>query len=68
VSGYADLRVVACFHISVPMLDTEIDWIAYMQEVTGVLGGELDYLNLKGDTGPLVWIIRCIDHSMLLLL
>ena len=26
-----------------------------MQEVGGYLGGELDYLKLKGDTGPLVY-------------
>lgn len=36
--------------------DTEIDWIAYMQEVRGFLvDGETDYLNLRGDTGPLVY-------------
>jgi alpha-1,3-mannosyltransferase len=35
--------------------DTEIDWIAYMQEVTGYEQGERDYTNLKGDTGPLVY-------------
>ncbi|KAI9001789.1 ALG3 protein [Hyaloraphidium curvatum] len=34
---------------------TEIDWIAYMQEVEGFLGGERDYMKLKGDTGPLVY-------------
>jgi len=34
---------------------TEIDWIAYMQEVKGFLGGEYNYYNLKGDTGPLVY-------------
>jgi alpha-1,3-mannosyltransferase len=34
---------------------TEIDWIAYMQEVEGWLKGELNYYNLKGDTGPLVY-------------
>ena len=28
--------------------DTEIDWIAYMQEVEGFLNGEMDYMNLKG--------------------
>ena len=36
-------------------IDTEIDWIAYMQEVGGFLGGEWDYTNLSGDTGPLVY-------------
>ncbi|XP_063234567.1 lethal(2)neighbour of Tid protein [Bacillus rossius redtenbacheri] len=34
---------------------TEIDWMAYMQEVEGVLNGTLDYKHLKGDTGPLVY-------------
>ncbi|KAG0297658.1 hypothetical protein BGZ98_000527 [Dissophora globulifera] len=34
---------------------TEIDWVAYMQEVSGYLSGETDYLKLKGDTGPLVY-------------
>lgn len=35
--------------------DTEIDWVAYMQEVAGPLGGEFDYTKLRGDTGPLVY-------------
>ncbi|CAM0140349.1 dolichyl-P-Man:Man(5)GlcNAc(2)-PP-dolichol alpha-1,3-mannosyltransferase [Umbelopsis sp. WA50703] len=34
---------------------TEIDWVAYMQEVGGFLAGERDYVKLKGDTGPLVY-------------
>jgi len=34
---------------------TEIDWVAYMQEVGGYLAGERNYMNLKGDTGPLVY-------------
>ena len=34
---------------------TEIDWVAYMQEVKGVLNGTFDYTLLKGDTGPLVY-------------
>ncbi|XP_054804253.1 dol-P-Man:Man(5)GlcNAc(2)-PP-Dol alpha-1,3-mannosyltransferase isoform X2 [Prosopis cineraria] len=34
---------------------TKIDWDAYMSQVTGFLGGERDYRNLKGDTGPLVY-------------
>ncbi|KAF9981525.1 dolichyl-P-Man:Man(5)GlcNAc(2)-PP-dolichol alpha-1,3-mannosyltransferase [Mortierella antarctica] len=34
---------------------TEIDWIAYMQEVSGYLRGETDYMKLRGDTGPLVY-------------
>lgn len=28
---------------------TEIDWVAYMQEVEGFLNGTLDYKNLKGN-------------------
>ncbi len=35
--------------------DTEIDWIAYMQEVEGVMSGQYNYAELKGDTGPLVY-------------
>ncbi|ELU12256.1 hypothetical protein CAPTEDRAFT_155940 [Capitella teleta] len=34
---------------------TEIDWVAYMQEVEGVINGTFDYTQLKGDTGPLVY-------------
>mmetsp|Transcript_11964 Transcript_11964/g.22990 ORF Transcript_11964/g.22990 Transcript_11964/m.22990 type:complete len:473 (-) Transcript_11964:118-1536(-) len=35
---------------------TEIDWIAYMQEVaTWWDAGEYDYRNIRGDTGPLVY-------------
>nr|GLL42591.1 dol-P-Man:Man(5)GlcNAc(2)-PP-Dol alpha-1,3-mannosyltransferase isoform X1 [Ipomoea trifida] len=34
---------------------TKIDWDAYMSQVSGFLGGERDYENLKGDTGPLVY-------------
>lgn len=35
---------------------TEIDWQAYMQEVSGVINDrQLDYLKLRGDTGPLVY-------------
>ena len=37
------------------LLDTEIDWQAYMDEVEGVINGTYDYSQLKGDTGPLVY-------------
>lgn len=37
------------------LIDTEIDWVAYMQEVEGFLHGERNYFNLRGDTGPLVY-------------
>lgn len=36
-------------------IDTEIDWIAYMEEVEGYLSGERDYLKIRGCTGPLVY-------------
>mmetsp|Transcript_13427 Transcript_13427/g.19592 ORF Transcript_13427/g.19592 Transcript_13427/m.19592 type:complete len:430 (-) Transcript_13427:13-1302(-) len=34
---------------------TEIDWDAYMQEVSMWQEGELDYVNIRGGTGPLVY-------------
>ena len=34
---------------------TEIDWIAYMEEVTTAQNGERDYVNIRGGTGPLVY-------------
>jgi len=34
---------------------TEIDWIAYIQEVEAYQQGELDYHKIRGDTGPLVY-------------
>ena len=49
------LEAIASFFIVVRVPYTEIDWIAYMQEVEGFLAGETDYMNLKGDTGPLVY-------------
>ena len=36
-------------------IDTEIDWIAYMQQVKQYLDGVCDYTMIKGDTGPLVY-------------
>lgn len=49
-----ELAVAAAVVLHVPY--TEIDWLAYMQEVRGFLvDGEHDYLRLKGDTGPLVY-------------
>ena len=63
-----DYKYFTFFAITVMVLDamgtyfvinkvpyTEIDWIAYMQEVRGYLGGELNYSNMRGDTGPLVY-------------
>ncbi|KAI9909357.1 hypothetical protein PsorP6_014770 [Peronosclerospora sorghi] len=34
---------------------TEIDWSTYMQQVELFKGGERDYMNIRGDTGPLVY-------------
>jgi len=34
---------------------TEIDWVAYMQEVDFWLEGEYDYRKIYGNTGPLVY-------------
>ncbi|KAG6615202.1 Dolichyl-P-Man:Man(5)GlcNAc(2)-PP-dolichyl mannosyltransferase [Phytophthora cinnamomi] len=34
---------------------TEIDWSTYMQQVELFKGGERDYVNIRGDTGPLVY-------------
>lgn len=41
-------------HIKGWFTDTEIDWIAYMQEVQAYLQGERDYTKIRGDTGPIV--------------
>jgi len=47
---------------------TEIDWVAYMQEVEGVHNGTYDYTLLRGDTGPLVypggfvWLYSLLYH------
>lgn len=49
------IETVICLYTLFFVKYTEIDWIAYMQEVEGFLGGELNYEKLKGDTGPLVY-------------
>lgn len=47
-----------------PLLDTEIDWSTYMQQIAIYLKGERDYGRISGSTGPLVypgahvWIYR----------
>lgn len=35
--------------------DTEIDWIAYMEQIKQFVHGERDYTKIKGGTGPLVY-------------
>ncbi|GBB90444.1 hypothetical protein RclHR1_01740021 [Rhizophagus clarus] len=49
--GEALLNILIIKYVSY----TEIDWKAYMQEVSGFLSGERDYMKLRGDTGPLVY-------------
>ncbi|CAA7044221.1 unnamed protein product [Microthlaspi erraticum] len=49
----ADAVLVTLIVAYVPY--TKIDWDAYMSQVSGFLGGEREYGNLKGDTGPLVY-------------
>lgn len=36
-------------------LDTEIDWVAYMQQIALYRSGERDYANIKGQTGKALW-------------
>lgn len=45
----------SCFVACLLLSDTEIDWIAYMEEVEGFLHGERNYELIKGNTGPLVY-------------
>lgn len=56
---FAAFLVALCCGISLLIIEkvpyTEIDWRAYMQEVAGFIGGERDYIKLRGDTGPLVY-------------
>ncbi|OMO81893.1 Glycosyltransferase, ALG3 [Corchorus olitorius] len=50
---FVDAILVSLIIAYVPY--TKIDWDAYMAQVSGFLGGERNYKNLKGDTGPLVY-------------
>ncbi|KAL8904821.1 MAG: hypothetical protein Q9207_003015 [Kuettlingeria erythrocarpa] len=49
----ADACLCALIIVKVPY--TEIDWEAYMQQVSQYLDGERDYTLIKGGTGPLVY-------------
>jgi alpha-1,3-mannosyltransferase len=59
---------VLCLLIIQKIPYTEIDWMAYMQQIKQVVHGELDYSNIYGDTGPLVypathvWIFQVLYH------
>lgn len=35
--------------------DTEIDWVAYMEQIAQFVSGERDYTKIEGGTGPLVY-------------
>eukprot|EP00873_Tetraselmis_striata_P006510 jgi/Tetstr1/426774/TSEL_016990.t1 len=44
---------------------TEIDWVAYMEEVEGYLQGETDYTKLAGGTGPLAVVMAIYIRARL---
>lgn len=48
---------VSANHTKLPcrLIDTEIDWSTYMQQVSLFLTGERDYTLITGSTGPLVY-------------
>ncbi|KAL0030616.1 hypothetical protein WJX79_009615 [Trebouxia sp. C0005] len=46
-------ELLACVLILTKVPYTEIDWVAYMQQVQTFLQGERDYALIKGQTGPL---------------
>ncbi|KAK4471434.1 hypothetical protein MN116_004862 [Schistosoma mekongi] len=48
-------EILCCLLIVEKVPYTEIDWIAYMQQVSGFLNGTLDYDKLEGQTGPCVY-------------
>ncbi|PXF43760.1 Dol-P-Man:Man(5)GlcNAc(2)-PP-Dol alpha-1,3-mannosyltransferase [Gracilariopsis chorda] len=50
------LNLSGCILVISRVPYTEVDWVAYMEEVAGVVEyGELDYKQLRGGTGPLVY-------------
>eukprot|EP00978_Attheya_sp_CCMP212_P024149 scaffold75470_cov51-Attheya_sp.AAC.1 len=49
------MEAVLCWAVVKWVPYTEIDWEAYMQEVDGYRGGERDYMQIRGGTGPLVY-------------
>lgn len=63
--GGSCFMVVRNDHCLMFTADTEIDWKAYMDEVEGVINGTYDYIQLKGDTGPLVWVPKAFSSDWL---
>jgi alpha-1,3-mannosyltransferase len=49
----------------ISLLDTEIDWKAYMEEVEGFISGERDYTKINGCTGPLGKVYYYLYHYKL---
>ena len=49
------LETILCLAIIRHVNYTEIDWIAYMDEVEIYMTGERDYRQIRGGTGPLVY-------------
>ncbi|BDA45052.1 Dol-P-Man:Man(5)GlcNAc(2)-PP-Dol alpha-1,3-mannosyltransferase [Coccomyxa sp. Obi] len=54
-AGILVFEAVMCPLIITRIPYTELDWVAYMEEVEGFLKGQLDYRELRGQTGPLVY-------------
>ncbi|KAF5396275.1 Lethal(2)neighbour of Tid proteinlike [Nasonia vitripennis] [Paragonimus heterotremus] len=48
-------ELMLCTFIILRVNYTEIDWVAYMQEVEYFLNGTLDYDKIQGQTGPCVY-------------
>eukprot|EP00474_Spongospora_subterranea_P010641 CRZ11099.1 hypothetical protein [Spongospora subterranea] len=46
---------IVCMFIINRIAYTEIDWKAYMEQVQQFIGGERDYMSIRGGTGPLVY-------------
>ncbi|ROT42923.1 ALG3-domain-containing protein [Sodiomyces alkalinus F11] len=49
------LDALLCAAIILKVPYTEIDWVAYMEQVSQIVAGERNYSNIWGSTGPLVY-------------
>lgn len=49
------LDVLLCALIILKVPYTEIDWEAYMEQISQYVSGERDYTKIRGGTGPLVY-------------